>query len=403
MRIARIECFGLEAAVTQPFGFSQGWVTKRRAVLVRLETADGQEGWGELFCQAPPVVYTTLIAELLAPRVLGANPWDREVLWQQLYNATLDCGQRGMVVAALSGLDLALWDLAGRDSGQPVHRLLGGLSRPVAPAYATGLYAQPDDAGFTALVAEARRHVAAGFHTIKMKVGFGLARDAAAVQAVREAIGPDVSLAIDANHAYRPAQAIALGRRLAPLGIAWFEEPVSPDDPKGYADVRARQPIPVAGGELHATRFAFEQLLAHRGVDILQPDLGLCGGLSEARAIADLARLANVACWAHVWGTPVAQSAALHFLGWLPTALAAEDLAPPLVEWDCTENPLRDELAQNPPCVEGGMVAVPTAPGLGVTIDRAALARFQVAYAAVGPAASVPPAGAGGGGIGAGG
>jgi len=380
MRIARIECFGLEAPVSRPFGYSQAWVTRRRTVLVRVETEDGLEGWGEIFCQAPPAVYVPLVTELLAPWLLGADPWDRDTLWQRLYNATIDCGQRGLAVGALSGLDIALWDLAGRACGQPVHRLLGGLSRPELTAYATGLYRVPGDDQVGPLAAEAERLVEAGFSTLKMKVGFGPRRDATTVAAVREAIGPDVGLAVDANHAYRPTEAIQLGRRLADYDVAWFEEPVSPEDLDGYAEVRARQPVPVAGGELSYTRFGFRDLLERRAVDIVQPDLGLCGGLSEGRAIAELARAWHTACWAHVWGTGIARAAALHYLGWMPIENALEDLGAPLLEWDCTENPLREAVVPDSPVPRAGRVAVPTAPGLGVTVDARAVKSFQVAH-----------------------
>ena len=384
MRIVGIECFGLEALVAMPFQFSQGSVTKRQTVLVRVETDSGLEGWGEIFCQATPIVYTTLIAELLAPKLINADPWDREVLWQRLYNSTIVYGQRGLVVGALSGLDIALWDVVGRDCVQPVNKLMGGSARTELQAYATGLYRQPGQDWIEALADEARSHVEQGFRTLKMKVGFGIRQDFTAVEAVRSAIGNDVAIAVDANHAYLPHQAIELGRLLAPLDIAWFEEPVSPDDCRGYAEVRANQPIPVAGGELTYTRFGFRELLDRRSVDILQPDLGLCGGLSEARAIGDLARAQNIACWAHVWGTGVAQAASLHFLSHLPTTTASEDLAAPLMEWDCTENPLRDSIVRYSPKVCNGRVKVPTGAGLGVSVDRNELMQFLTAHSSTG-------------------
>jgi D-galactarolactone cycloisomerase len=251
-------------------------------------------------------------------------------------------------------------------------------------AYATGLYRQPGDDWIAALPAEAVGYVERGFRVVKMKVGFGIPLDVAAVRAVRDAIGPEIGLAVDANHAYKPVQAIALGRLLAPYDIAWFEEPVSPEDIAGYCEVRERQPIPVAGGELAYTRFGFRDLLERRAADILQPDLCLCGGLSEGRAIADLARTWNVRCWAHVWGTGIAQAAAMHFLGWMPTKSAYADVDPLLVEWDNTPNPLREQIVTDPPRFLAGSVAVPTAPGLGVTIDRAAVARFQTAHSVAG-------------------
>jgi len=159
-------------------------------------------------------------------------------------------------------------------------------------------------------------------------------------------------------------------------------------------EVRARQPLPVAGGELGYTHLGFRALLERRAVDIVQPDLGLCGGLSAGRAIADLARAWNSTCWAHVWGTGVAQAAALHFLGWLPMVTASEDIAAPLLEWDCTENPLRDAVVPDRPRAQGGKVAVPRGPGLGITVDRAALARFQVAHAIVRSGATLQYVGA---------
>lgn len=380
LEVETIDCFGLEAPLDVPFGFSQAWVRRRRAVLVRVETRDGIEGWGEIYCQVPPPVLVTLVAELLGPLVLGTDPWDREVTWQRLDNATLDAGQGGLVIGALSGLDVALWDIAAKDAGQPVCRLLGGEARSSIRAYATGLYRQPGEDWFEAMAAEARQYVAEGYTTLKMKVGFGLETDVAAVRAVRAAIGPEITLGIDANHAYRAREAVALGRHLADQEIAWFEEPVSPRDLDGYRQVRQQQPIPVAGGEIASTRFSFQQLIDAGAVDILQPDLGWAGGLSEGKAIAALARTHHLACWAHVWGTPVAQATALHFLGSLPETSALADVAPPLLEWDRTPNPLRDELSPDPPRAHGGEVVVPGAAGLGVEIDREALRRFQTVH-----------------------
>jgi D-galactarolactone cycloisomerase len=393
LRVVAVDCFGLEAPVSAPFGFSQAWVHSRRTVLVRVETADGIEGWGEIFCQVPPAIYVSLVAELFGPLVLGTDPWDREVTWHRLYSATVDSGQRGLIVGALSGLDIALWDAVGKDCGRPVHQLLGGLARRTLPAYATGLYRVPGADWIEAISREARGYVEEGFPLVKMKVGFGIPTDVAAVRAVREAIGPDAGLAIDANHAYRPSQAVDLGRRLADYDITWFEEPVSPEDLRGYRQVRAGQPIPVAGGELAYTRFGFRELLEREAVDILQPDICLAGGFSEGKAIAELARAYNRSCWAHVWGTPVAQAAALHFLGWLPDQTALADVAPPMLEWDRTENPLREEVATNPPVVSGGEVAVPVLPGLGVDVDRRAISRYEVAHRRVtaSGASSLPP------------
>lgn len=382
MRVTTLECFGLEAPLERPFGYSQAWVSRRKSVLVRIETADGIEGWGEIYVQVPPGIYVNLVADLFAPFLIGRDPWDREIIWNEVYTRTIDAGQRGLTLGALSGIDIALWDLTAKDAGRPVHQLLGGLTRPSVRAYATGLYRDPDD-WIPTLVEEARRYVAEGYALVKMKVGFGLDFDVAAVRAVRQAIGRQIGLAVDANHAYRPAQAVELGRRIADQDLAWFEEPVSPEDLDGYREVRDRQPIPVAGGELAFTRYGFAELFRRRAVDLAQPDLGLVGGLTEAKLVAQLAHLNGVRCWAHVWGTGVIQAAALHFLGWLPDRIALEDVDPPLIEWDRTPNPLRDEIVNDPPVAARGEVAVPRGPGLGVEVNRAAVERFTVAHRAV--------------------
>ena len=232
-------------------------------------------------------------------------------LWERLYAHSRDFGQKGTYIEAMSALDIAHWDIWGKALGQPVHALLGGAFRDRVHAYATGCY-YPEDIGtgaamLDALAAEAEEHIRSGFSTLKMKIGLlSIAQDGKRVAAVREAIGPDVALLVDANHAYNAAGAIRMGRELERWQVGWFEEPVVPEDRAGYRRVRDALSIPVAGGECEFTRYGFRDLFQGECIDIAQPDLCVCGGYSEWLKIQALALAHSVLTIPHVWGSGVA-------------------------------------------------------------------------------------------------
>jgi D-galactarolactone cycloisomerase len=282
-----------------------------------------------------------------------------------------------VVIEGLSGIDIALWDIKGKHFGVPVHRLLGGGIRDTVQAYATGLYRRKSGDPLRYLPEEAAGYVAEGFKAVKLKVGFGVEEDAAVTAAVREAIGPDVALMVDANHAFDATAAIRLGRIIERHGIGWFEEPVPPEDLAGYREVRSALSIPVAGGECEFTRFGFRDVLATRAMDIIQPDTCAAGGLSECKKIADMAEAFGIRYNPHVWGTGIAIAVSLQLLAVLPSHTPLS-LAPldPMLEFDRTEHPIRQAVLTRPIEHVGGMVAVPDGPGLGIEIDREALARF---------------------------
>jgi D-galactarolactone cycloisomerase len=282
-----------------------------------------------------------------------------------------------LVGGAISAIDIALWDLKGKALRQPVSRLLGGPFRTQVRAYATGLYRHRVADNATALAREAEAYAAEGFRAMKMKVGFGLDEDVRNVRAVRAAIGGDRLLAMDANHAYDAGQAIRLGRKLEGCDLAWFEEPVVPEDLDGYCQVKAALRIPIAGGETEYARWGFRDLCARRAVDIVQPDICGCGGFTEAWRIAALASASSLTVYPHVWGTAVGLFASLHLTAALPPNPPAMVAADPLFELDRTPNPLRDQLALNPPKRAGDIVDVPTGPGLGLEVDRAVLERYR--------------------------
>jgi D-galactarolactone cycloisomerase len=376
IKIKAVRTHILEAALSQPFAYSRAWYDTRTAMVVEIETDDGLIGWGE--CYGPARI-TAAVVQTVAPWLIGEDPLRTEYLWQMIYARLRDHGQKGAVIEGLSGIDIALWDIKGKHFGVPAHRLLGGPLRSEVQAYATGLYRSKAGDPLKYLAEEAAGYAAQGFKSVKLKVGFGVAEDAAVTRAVREAIGPDVALMVDANHAYDAVAAIRLGRMIEAYDIAWFEEPVPPEDVAGYREVKAALSIPIAGGECEFTRFGFRDLLASRAVDIIQPDTCAAGGLSECKKIADMAEVFGVRYNPHVWGTGIAIAASLQLLAVLPSH-TPHSLAPvePMLEFDRTEHPIRQSLLLQPIEHVNGIVRVPDGPGLGIEVDRAALARFAV-------------------------
>jgi D-galactarolactone cycloisomerase len=373
-QIRRVTPHVLMAALPEPFAYSQAWYRTRGAMLVEIETEDGVIGWGEAF--GPPAL-TAPIVTWFAALLDGADALAGEMIWQRLYNAVRDHGQRGLPIEALSAIDIALWDIRGQVAGVPIHRLMGGPLRTAVRAYATGFYRRERDDHDTYLREEADARLAEGFGAIKLKTGWGMAEDIALTRMMRRHIGPDILMPVDCNHAYDAAGAIRYGNAVADQDILWFEEPVPPEDIAGYCEVKARQPIAVAGGEASFTRWGFREMIAARAADILQPDVAACGGLSEAKKIADMATAFGLRTNPHVWGTGIALAASLHLLAVIPDNPPGLFPTPPMLELDRSPHPVRDALT--PPIgLENGMVAIPEAPGLGVAPDRAALARFRV-------------------------
>ena len=376
MMITAVRTHVLEAALSQPFAYSRAWYDTRTAMVVEIETDEGLIAWGE--CYGPARI-TAAVVQSVAPWLIGHDPLRTEFLWQMIYARLRDHGQKGAVIQGLSGIDIALWDIKGKHFGVPVHRLLGGPLRSEVQAYATGLYRRKSGDPLRYLAEEAAGYVADGFKAVKLKVGFGVEEDAAVTRAVREAIGPDIALMVDANHAYDAVAAIRLGRMIEADNIGWFEEPVPPEDVAGYRAVKAAISIPIAGGECEFTRFGFRDILALRAIDIIQPDTCAAGGLSECKKIADMAEAFGVRYNPHVWGTGIAIAASLQLLAVLPSH-TPPSLAPvaPMLEFDRTEHPIRQSLLVQPIEHTKGVVRVPDAPGLGIEVDRETLARFAV-------------------------
>lgn len=376
MKIAQVKAHVLEAAIKEPFSWSFNSASKRGSCIVEIVTDTGVEGWGE--CFGPPELNAAVV-RAYASYLVGQDPLKTEGLWQLLYEKFRDQGQKGLVVTALSGVDIALWDIKGKHFNAPVSQLMGGPLRSDVEAYATGTYRLQHGDPHDYVVKEVEGYRREGFKGVKLKIGFDVHADASLIRAVRKAIGPDCKLMLDANHGFDTLEAIQLGNMVADQDITWFEEPVIPEDLKSYCEVRARQPIPVAGGECEFTRYGFRPIFEMNAIDVLQPDTCAAGGLSECKKIADMASAFGVRYVPHVWGTAIGLSAALHLIAVLPAMPLRLTPREPLLEFDRSEHPLRQAIVMQPIEHQNGRVRIPTGPGLGIEVNRDTLKRFSKA------------------------
>jgi L-alanine-DL-glutamate epimerase-like enolase superfamily enzyme len=342
------------------------------AVVVRVEDADGRVGVGTAGTGHPACVP---VAWQLAPLVEGASPADVELLWETMYRATIPIGRRGVGLHAISAIDIAIWDLLGKQLDVPLHDLLGGRVRPAMPAYASWLYATED---LDALAAEAAGWVGQGFRAVKQRLAYGpgdgaagIRRNVELVRTVRDAVGPEVEVMADAYMGWDVAYAIRCIRALEDDGVdlRWLEEPLPPDDVRGYARVREAVETPIAGGEHEGTRYGFRDLVAAEAVDVLQPDVNRMGGVTEARRVWALAETWGLECVAHV--------GAAHNLHLSLASLATpylEYMPPPPDGAAPDEDQLFWRLFPDEPHAVDGFVAPTARPGLGVTLDESFLA-----------------------------
>jgi len=371
VKIASVDTFILKSSLDKPFAYSQGWVTGRSTTVVRIRTDDGLEGWGETFSVGlqPPEISASVIENALKPLLIGKDPFSTEVLWNTMYVRTRDFGRKGVVVGAISAIDIALWDICGKATGLPVWKLLGGAFRDKIQCYATGFFRPGGQGQAREMAQEAVRHADAGFSLMKVKLGFGVADDIAVMNAIRDAVGDRAGFMIDVNHGYGPADAIKLGRALDDFNLRWMEEPVVPEDLKGYRRVRDALDIPIAGGEAEFSMYGFADLIAAGAVDIAQPDICLAGGFTALKHINVLAQTGGVQVYPHVWGTAIGQYASVHMIASTPTTHYALYADQPLFEYDTSSHPFRTALVDKPLNHQEGWLAVPEVPGLGFKVD----------------------------------
>jgi len=361
-----------ERAHRSDFGLNDSFNT----CLVEIDTDAGLTGLGEAKVGVGNLGnYAGIVALIhaeLAPLLIGRDPRDVTALWEALYNGTRAhyvaregrtfpiVGRRGITLSAISGIDIALWDLLGKSLGQPVWRLLGGRLRDKIPAYASGGWAPVGGVG-----KQLRQYVERGHRAVKMRVGLqdkSVDDSAARVREARETLGPEVGLMVDAHGTWSVREAQRFARKVADCDLGWLEEPVSPDNIAGQAEVRAATDIPIAAGESEQTRFAFRDLIEARAVDVLQPDVAIAGGITETLRICALAASHGLTVAPHLWG------GAVLFASGLQLAVATPCVT--TLEFSRGENPLLHDLIEEPFELTDGNLIPSERPGLGITLRR---------------------------------
>ncbi len=347
-------------------------------LVVLVHTDEGITGIGEVD-SSPEIVRAVIeargshaVAHGLRETLVGEDPTDVEGLWQRMYRATIFYGRRGVAIHAISGIDIALWDIKGQVLGKPVCELLGKPAHTRIRAYASRLMPDtPEEV--TDAVAELREG-----HFTAVKLGWGplgkdAAHDVSLARAARDAGGDGVEILIDAGLGYGSdaQKAIGVARELEELGVYWLEEPFEPDAYEAYAELADEVEIPVAAGEQDVTTWGFRELIDRGHVDILQPDVTRCGGITETLRIAELGRERGLRTVPHAWKSGIIKAASLHVNAVLPDALFQEYcVADTAVNMRLTKELL--------PIESDGCVAVPTAPGLGVSLDPDVVEELRV-------------------------
>ena len=374
--VKRLSFIGLEYAFApeKAYGMSRGGGNRRQGGLVEVETSDGAVGVGEAF--GNPFV-TREYFRMVEPFFTGRSVFDFEHIEARIRNAMYHLGVGNQLTSCLAAINVALLDANARAFGVRVCDLIGGCGTTRVPAYAsTGFFSDDPGRQLSHMLQEAAGHPFAG---AKIKIGRGIRSDVERVRQSREALGPDKLLLVDINGAYTPDLALECARAIEPFGIHWIEEPLPPGDFTGYAELRARSPVPLAAGEAHHTVRDFKRLIDGRCIDIVQPSVPGVGGLTEAKRIATLAQAANLRVAPHVWGGAVGLATAMHLIAALPnTPHTDHPPVPQMLEYDMSDNELRTRLLRVPLTLDRGHVLLPEGPGLGIELDRAAVERYRV-------------------------
>ena len=387
MKITNVKSHVLQYDLPEELGYSQQYYAKRSAHLVEIETDEGVTGWGECFGAGNVAIANKCIVErVIQPMILGDDPIDRDVIWHKVYNLLRDHGQKGMPMQALSGVDIALWDIAGKVAGLPLHKLIGGAHRTEVKAYGYGMMLKRESLAdhIVRFADEAAAIKDMGFAATKMKVGLGPKEDVQLCNAVRKGIGDDFPFMVDANHCYTTSDAFYVGRALEDLKPYWFEEPVAPEDLDGYRELRRGLSVNISGGEAEFNRWGWRQILENRGLDIAQPEVCALGGISEYLRVLALCHAHFTPVINHVWGSAISVATNLHLLAAMPAMPGGLFPWQPLLEFDTTDNKFRDELLVEPLDIQGqvktngGMVKVPTGQGLGIEPDRDFIQRYEI-------------------------
>lgn len=370
MKIVDLKCYPLKGPIGEGQATSQEAWTDVTILVVRLETDTGIVGWGEGYARYSPPVYQALIERLIKPIIIGADPFAVEMLWQKMFRVFTG-RSGGVLVEALSAVDIALWDIMGKAVNQPIYKLLGHNGLKQLSAYAAAI-GWTDDATAEKQV---KQCIAWGFKEIKVRLGPPVAAAAKRAKFIRDVAGPDIRLSADANRMLNLDDALVLAKKLADLDYYWLEEPIAPDDLEGYRILKAKSPIRIAAGESEYTASGIAPLLSERLVGVVQPDVTRSGGITETRKIIAMSSAYHVPYAPHVgFSGAICAAASLH--------LGAS--APNFMSYECMifASPFRDELATTPIAsrehLMDGCLNLPEGPGLGIEVSEQALAKYAI-------------------------
>lgn len=375
MKITNVEAFWLRCPIppAKQHRSDYGLLTDFDMTLVVVTTDSGLQGFGEAKAAVGSsgvcASIVSCVENEIKPLLIGKDARHISAIWEHVYNGTRDhyalsrgrkfpiLGRRGLTISALSGVDTALWDLKGKALGVPVVELLGGACRDRMEAYASGGWANADNIG-----AQLNSYIEKGFKGVKMRVGImddTVAESVKRVKAAREAIGNNIKLMTDAHGTFSVPEAKQFCRGVEDCNLYWFEEPISPDNRHGTAEVRATTSIPIAAGESEYTTFDVRDLIEVRALDVIQPDSAIIGGITESMRVAHLAHVHQLELAPHCWGS------AFSFMAGVNVAFASP--AAVVIEFSLGGNPMMYDLVNEKITVENGMISAPTAPGLGLT------------------------------------
>ncbi len=369
MKIINVEAISLAVPLKEPLSFSFGVMTHRKSCLVRITTDAGFEGWGESFVNHPFWALDErkiTIEKSIKPLLIGENPLEVGRLWHKMYDNLntigLQAGCRGQIMQAISGADMALWDILGKYSNMPVYELLGGKHLSEAPVYASGLGPKNPE-----VQAAAAREL--GIKAFKIKVGFGNELDVRNIRETRDVIGNECRLMVDANMGWKVQEALKMADILSDFRIEWIEEPCSCEEPDDMAYMTAKSPIPIAGGENVYCRDGFRKAFSNKLFHIAQPDVTKTAGISEMKVVCNMAAAWGLPWAPHFYGNAVGLAATLHLFAAIPGGI--------IVELDAAPNPLRSELLSEPIEIRNGFVSIPKKSGLGIDINQETLSRYE--------------------------
>ena len=340
MKITSIKSHVLRYELDKELGYSQQYYKHRTAHLVEVETDEGITGWGECFGPGNIALANKYIVEkVIQPLIKGDDPLKKENIWHKVYNLLRDSGQKGMPIQALSGIDIALWDILAKKSNLPLYQLLGGKTNDKIPVYGYGMMLQKKtvDELCELFKNEASQIKENNFKAMKMKIGMGPKEDLKLVSAVRDTIGSEFKLMVDANHAYNKNDALYVGKGLDEMNIYWFEEPVAPEDYDSYKELKEKLKTNIAGGEAEFTKYGWNQLIKNNCIDIAQPEVCGLGGITEYLKVSALAQSNFIPIVNHVWGSALSVAVNLHLLTTLPNMPGGLFPTKSMLEFDTTE------------------------------------------------------------------